>query len=347
MVRVGIIGLGFGAHVHYPAFHSLAGARVVSMCGRDANRVPKILENYPELEPCSDWKTLISGPEIDAVVVAMRPCDQAEVICAILESGRHVLCEKPLGMNSVEALEVGEAAEKSSCVAAVDFQFRFHPGIQLVRELVSTGSLGRIERVDVDWLSGGRAGESFAWQNDGDRGGGVINSYLSHVFDYLCWILQSPVEKIFAASAMNRRGGGDDGKNLAEDAVDCLVRFSNGTQSCLSISNCHRYGTGHRIRVVGERGCATMVQPPFQETTNYQVSVKYERARGIEEFTQEADWDNHTQGVGQVAEHFIQAIEKSPAKHLAGIKDGVESVRYLEMVRESIKTGCWAPRSDI
>lgn len=90
-----------------------------------------------------------------------------------------------------------------------------------------------------------------------------------------------------------------------------------------------------------------MAQPPFQETTNYQVSVKYERARGIEEFTQEAHWDNHTQGVGQVAEHFIQAIEKSPAKHLAGIKDGVESVRYLEMVRESIKTGSWAPRSDI
>ncbi len=190
MARVGIIGRGWGEQSQAPNFRE-AGLDVVATAGRD------------------NWRELIDRKDIDLVSIAMPPSRHVEITISALERGKHVVCEKPTALNTVQALQLLEAArEHPNQVAIIDHELRFLPSFRAARERI--GELGPIRYAEVRYASPSRGDRSrpWNWWSDADEGGGVWGAVGSHFVDALRY-LECDIEAVQAmlATIIDERSG--------------------------------------------------------------------------------------------------------------------------------------------
>jgi predicted dehydrogenase len=173
-VQVGVIGTGFGARVVAPMFAATEGCGVVDVVSaRDDAAVVALCEN----------------PDVDLVCVHSPPFLHAAHVRRAMSEGRAVLCDKPFGLDGVEAETLYAAAEAADCLHLLNFEFRYHPTRQLVRDLIDGGSIGTPEHVQWTHLSAGSR-EPFrphGWLFDRAAGGGWVGAWGSHAVDFLRW----------------------------------------------------------------------------------------------------------------------------------------------------------------
>jgi predicted dehydrogenase len=173
-VKVTVVGTGFGARVVAPAFDAAEGCEVVEVVSpRDDQGVMRAIERL----------------DVDLVSVHSPPFMHAQHVRAALGAGKAVLCDKPFALNADEARELFEEADRAGAVALCNFEFRFHAVRRLVRDLVRTNKLGRIEHVQWTHLSAGSRVpmRRYGWLFDRSRGGGWIGAWGSHAVDALRW----------------------------------------------------------------------------------------------------------------------------------------------------------------
>ncbi|TAN40465.1 MAG: Gfo/Idh/MocA family oxidoreductase, partial [Nitrospirae bacterium] len=234
LVRVGIIGLGFGARVHLPAFQSLPNVRVIAVADAGSGKADRVEVEHKGIRAFHDWRHMIANVESDAVSVATPPDVQQGIVCAALAAGKHVLSEKPFGTDVSAARAMLRAAQMSGRIHAIDFQFRMEPGIRGLKRQISLGKIGRVIRIDVTWLTAGRSDPAlpFSWQNDAARGGGVLNNFGSHVIDYVEWISASRITTVNASAriihAQRFDADGCEHTVTAEDSCDMTCALANG-----------------------------------------------------------------------------------------------------------------------
>ncbi len=119
-----------------------ARARDRAQAFADKHGIPRVLGGYAEL---------IADPDIDAVYNPLPNSRHAEWTIAALEAGKHVLCEKPLTSNTTEARAVADVASASGCVLMEAFHYRYHPLMAGALEVVRSGELGQLERIEA-WM---------------------------------------------------------------------------------------------------------------------------------------------------------------------------------------------------
>jgi len=144
--RVGIIGLGFGAQVHLPAFQS-EGWEVAALCSRHRDKAQKVADGAGVEAVYTDPLELIRRDDIAAVAISTPPRTHHPLVMAALEAGKHVLCEKPLALSPEEVDAIKDAARKHGCVVMEAFMYRHHPQTLKVHELVKAGSLGSLKLI--------------------------------------------------------------------------------------------------------------------------------------------------------------------------------------------------------
>src|SRR5688572_12502713 len=99
-IRVGVVGTsGYADFMHLPSLKSHPRAAISAICGRNTERARELADKYGAPEVFGDWRALIAGGGLDALVVAAPDDLHAEITRAGLEAGLHVLCEKPLALN--------------------------------------------------------------------------------------------------------------------------------------------------------------------------------------------------------------------------------------------------------
>lgn len=185
-----VIGKGFGANVHVPAFQSL---------GCEVRNVTR------------DWPAHLEWA--DAVSIAVPPSEQYWITLRAIRAGKHVLCEKPFGLNpeQAEAL-VAEMSERGP-VGMVGYEFD---------ELPCEVTPGRIRWHSPNWADPLRP---WGWQCDRSRGGGVISAFGSHVFQWIerrCWIRE--VKAVLHTAIKERQGK----TCTAEDCATVAVKMDSG-----------------------------------------------------------------------------------------------------------------------
>ena len=259
-LRIGIVGMGYGARVHLPAFQSIPGVKVTAISDAGSGRAQQVAAEAEVPHPYNDWRKMLRDQNLDVVSVAVPPAYQAEVVLAALESGKHVLCEKPFGRELAEAEKMTATAQASGLVNAVGFQFRMEPGIAELKRQFLSGAIGQVQRFDVSWLTGGRADRArpWSWHHDRTLGGGVLDNFGSHIIDYLEWVCKVKITSIFA-QAHTIIGTREDSSGVqrdvtAEDSCDLICRLSNGGMAILTVSNCYQFGPGHKIEIYGDEG---------------------------------------------------------------------------------------------
>lgn len=349
-LRLAIIGLGFGARVHLPAFLSIPGVCVVGVADSGSGRAREVIADLGlDIRAWDSWKGAVEAAGVDAISVATPPYVQAEIVRAALRAGKHVLCEKPFGMNAEEAVLMCEQAQDARLVGVVDFEFRMEPGIAETRRLVASGRIGAVRRVRVIWLTRGGADPSirWSWRHDAQLGGGVLNTFASHVVDYVEWICDSRIYCVSARCEVLVKERTDSrGRTrsvTAEDHCELACDMENGAVAEVAVSNCSSSDPVHRIEVDGDAGRLIFVhEPPFTpDEAILQLETDGEGCRvvPVESLSAAEGFDTRIPLFHRLATRFIQAASGSQVGDLPEFASGLRVQKVLDAARGSSARG--------
>jgi predicted dehydrogenase len=279
MLRVGIVGLGFGAAVHLPAFRSLPGVRVVGVAARRGEKARAAAVRLG-LDIGGDVDALLAAP-LDAVSIALPPDLTAIVADRALELGLAVLAEKPLADSAARALALAQRARGHT--AAVDFQFAELDAFRALKAALETGGIGRVASARIAWrtLSHAHRNASWSWKTDRSRHGGVMNLLGSHVLYLVEWLL-GPMDTLAAgfSSAATARFA-PPGAAAAEDTAELTATLSGGRTVEIALCNAARDEVGQRWSFATSGARLTLESPPGEPMAPLTLVRETARERAV------------------------------------------------------------------
>ena len=187
LLKLGVVGLGYGAGVLVPAFRSDPRVEVVAIAGRDAARVGAVALELGIAQAYSDWRVMLDKDVIDAVTVAVPPWAQREICEFAFSRDIHVFAEKPLASAMADAEELARSANRSSCANVVDFNFREIAAFSEAEEKLRAGAIGGMRHIAVTWQveSHSNRARLLNWKSNQNAGGGALFNFVSHSLNYL------------------------------------------------------------------------------------------------------------------------------------------------------------------
>ncbi len=144
MVNVGVIGCGHWGPNHVRIFSQSADSKVLACADVSEDRLKSIRKLFPQVQALTDYKKILQNKDINAVCIATPTATHYALTKEALESGKHVLCEKPLAMTPEECLELKKLAEKHKKYLMVGHVFVFNEGIVCLKDHLRRNELGRI-----------------------------------------------------------------------------------------------------------------------------------------------------------------------------------------------------------
>ena len=343
-MRLAIIGSGFGLSGHLPAFMNLPEVQVMSVADSGSGRARDFLP--PGVSYAASWQEALSEP-VDAVSIVVPPAQHFEIVSEALNLGKHVFCDKPFGLNlrEAEAMNV-KASEHCECVTAINFQFRFEPGIQELKRQIEIGTLGELRSVDFSWITGGRASPEslWTWRNDLSLGGGVIGAFFSHAADLIWWLTQKEPLTIFGRSRIlidDRPDISDHRcKVTSEDMVTAELICESDVIASFRVSNCQEGGNGMRIEVSGSNGVMVYRhEPPFKLESQRLTFRSKDQKREIpisRTYQHINNADSRIWAIQQSASRFVRRVYGDSHAHQPSFSDGLRTHRVMDGLRRSI-----------
>lgn len=269
-LRVGMVGYAFMGRAHSHAWRTAPRFFELPMlpeldvlAGRDAAAARAAADTLGWRDVETDWRALVARDDVDLVDVCTPGDTHAEIAIAALEAGKHVLCEKPLANSVAEAEAMAAAAARAAergVVAMVGFSFRRVPAIQLARQLVAEGRIGRVRHVRAqylqDWLADAQA--PLSWRLDRQKAGsGALGDIGAHIVDLTQFITGDRLTELTAmletfvserpvaagSSALGGPAGTERGPVTVDDAAVFMGRLGNGA---LATFEATRFAWGRR-----------------------------------------------------------------------------------------------------
>jgi predicted dehydrogenase len=254
-IGAAVIGTGFIGTVHVEQLRRI-GVQVRGVLGSTPERGQAradalgVSRAYPSLE------ALLADDSVDVVHVASPNHLHVPQARAVLAAGRHVVCEKPLGLTAAESGELAAQAAASSLVNAVNFNIRFYPLNQHAREIVAAGELGTVRFVTghyfQDWLL---LETDWNWRLEPDKGGPLraVGDIGSHWLDLMSFVTGQRISAVMADMATfisvrqeprgpietfaTERSADTQARSMGtEDVASILLRFEDGARGALSVS---------------------------------------------------------------------------------------------------------------
>jgi predicted dehydrogenase len=197
---VGVCGIGWCASQHIAAFQHNPDAAVTWLCGRDADRTRANLAKYGlELRGArvtTRYEELLASPEVDIIAIATPNHLHADQAVAAAGAGKHILLEKPTGLDVAELVRIRDAVRRAGVRTIVSFELRYNPFVKFAKWLVAEGWLGAIRFARTqylshvtDWYSG------WDWVRTRESGRSHLLAAGCHAVDALRWCSgREPIE---------------------------------------------------------------------------------------------------------------------------------------------------------
>ena len=191
-----------------------------------------------------DWREVIADPAVDAVAVATPNNTHLEIIRAAAASGKHVLCEKPVGLSPAQTAAAAAAVEEAGTTFMVGYNYRHIPALERTRSMIEAGEIGRPTHYRGRYFTsrGADRDEPLSWRHlRAVSGWGAMGDLLSHVID-TAQFLFGPIAEVVAGRETFVRerptvGPADRAAKSApvenEDYVSALARFECGARGTL------------------------------------------------------------------------------------------------------------------
>ncbi len=265
-VNIAIIGAGAVSDYHHvPGINVDPRARLVAVCDADPALLEKRKADWGVDWVTSDYEALCADDRVDAVIIATPNFTHAPMAIAAARHGKHIMCEKPLGVSAEEARQMYEAARDNNVVHMTAFTYRFAPSMRQLKHLLTSGGLGdprhfRSQRF-LDWPE-----TSWGWrQYKKTAGAGDLYDMTIHRIDFAV-DLMGPITSVCGAVArFVPRDFTKDGQACPPSEVDdwsaMVGEFRNGAtgvwEGTTLAKGYHLNGFGHEwAEVNGSLGSA-------------------------------------------------------------------------------------------
>lgn len=258
-IRVGIVGTGLMGVVHTRAL-KWNGIQVAGILGSSYEKSKQAADELGIAKAYQSFEELVNDARIDVIHLTTPNHLHYPHAKAALLAGKHVVCEKPLTVNTAESRELMRLGREKNLVTAVNFNFRMYPMVQKAREIVRNGDIGKPFIIHgsylQDWLL---YPTDWNWRLDTNAGGQLrtVGDIGSHWLDLVSYISGLRILEVFADFKTfhdKRYKLSESGKQQeididSEDYASILIHFENGVQGVLSIS---QLCAGHKNRLFFE-----------------------------------------------------------------------------------------------
>ncbi len=340
-LRMGMIGGGVGSFigdVHRKAA-SIDGM-IELVCGAFSSDAEKSMKSGKELflsddrcygsfvEMISSEKNLPEGDRMDFVSIVTPNHMHFEPAKLALENGFHVVCDKPMTLTLEEALELEKIVERTGKLFALTHNYTGHPMVKQAKAMVDNGNLGKIRKVQVQYLQGWlstsleKTGQKQAsWRTDPKRSGigGALGDIGTHAENLVEYITGLKIDEIAADLGVFGEG------RVLDDDGNLLLRMENGAKGTMSIS---QIALGEEnnlaIKVYGEKASLEWCQEnPNKLITRWlEEPVKVFTPNGNDLYPEALNVSRIPAGHPEGYLEAFATIYKNFATHLMGVLDG-------------------------
>jgi myo-inositol 2-dehydrogenase/D-chiro-inositol 1-dehydrogenase len=230
-LRFGLIGYGaWGAH-HARAINTAGGATLAAICSRTEASRQRAAADHPRAKLYADYREMLRAEQLDAVDVVLPSHLHYEVARAVLESGRHLMLEKPMALSIAHCSELVELAKARGKLLAVGHELRLSSLWGKAKQLIDEGAVGDPLYVLIElWRRPYRPG-SDGWRYDLSRVGNWILEEPIHFFDLARWYLAGVGDPQTVYAAANGRR---PERPELHDNFSAIVGFPQGCYAVIS-----------------------------------------------------------------------------------------------------------------
>ncbi len=344
-VKIGIIGTGSISAAHLNAYMKNPYAEIVALCDINKERLNQKAEQYNVKNIFTSADEMVKSAELDAVSICTWNNAHAPTAIAALNAGLHVLCEKPMALNTEQALAMQNAAKKNEKLLMIGFTRRFDSDTAILQKFIDSGQLGELYYLKASYLR--RHGSPGGWFGDFSRsGGGPLIDLGVHIIDLCRYLMGNPKPvsvygatfnhlknrpKIQTEVAYKSADANENDIFDVEDLAVAMIRFDNGalmtveTSFSLNIKqnkgSVELFGTKGGAKLMPELeiytdNCGHLIDIGFNEPTALSFSSLFQKE----------------------IDHFIDCV-RGTAHCRAPMEDGVTLMTILDAIYESAKIG--------
>ena len=339
LVRVAMLGTGFIAEFRAQVYARLQGVQLVAVLGRDPAKTATFAQRSGIGHAATTWDELTGGPAFDAVDLCLPNHRHLEYALLAAQAGKHILCEKPLGMTEAEALQMLAAVERAGVIHAYGENMLYAPDFREILDIVAAGTIGK-----PLWVRGREAHfgphSPWFWKRAESGGGALIDMgcHLIAVFNLM--LGENPTSVLCHAPTLHH-------DTDCEDIALALLQYPGGTLGQCEASWIQRGGMQVTLEVSGSEGMVTYDRSaqsqPIKVFARNQVqryfSEKVEHDRGWLFPTVDEYW---RYGYYDQIRHFVECIRTGRAPKL-GFAEGVVVNRIMDAAYHSAKSRGWQP----
>ena len=241
IVKVGIIGCGGIANgKHMPALKKVEACEMVAFCDIIKERAEKAAADYgtPDAKVYTDYKELLLDKSIDVVHVCTPNRSHSFITVDALESGKNVMCEKPMAINSKEAKKMLDAAERTGKLLSIGYQSRFRQDSEYLKAESEAGTFGDIYYAKATALRRRAVPTWGVFLNEYEQGGGPLIDIGTHALDLTLWIMNNYKPKYCVGTVYHKLNSDKDQANMwgnwdcdkftVEDSAFGFIVMENG-----------------------------------------------------------------------------------------------------------------------
>lgn len=321
-VRWGIVGIGQLANQWIgPAIKTSKSGCLVACAGGHPEHVKKFASAHGVERGYHSYEELVQDPSVDAVYVAAPNALHYPIVLAAAAAGKHVLCEKPMALTTGEAEEMVAACRTAGVMLLIGLQNRFQRVLQAAARTIQEGRIGIVREVSVQRYA--PVGEARGWRHDlALAGAGAMVDVGVHVIDFVQWVLDDKVIRVFALAYPPRNSGRPD------DTTTLLLEFARGSQATIRCSREIPIGCND-LQVFGTGGM--LATGPLRWVDKHQLIVR------TPDGCQEHDYPADNLYLREI-ELFAEELAGSRTSAATG-DDGLRLVRITEALIRSLETG--------
>ncbi len=332
-INIGILGMGYMGRTHYEAYQQVPKARVRAICDNKLARAKgdltgttgNVLKDGVDriamegVYGTTNWREIVEMADVDVIDICTRTPAHLELAIASLESGKHVICEKPLARTSADAEKIARAAAASQGIFMPAMCLRFWPEWVWAKEAVADGRFGSARAATFRRVASMPKG----WFSDGAQSGGALTDLHIHDVDFILWLFGRP------AAVFSR------GYTKTSGEIDHVVTQYLYQEKSLGL-----------VSAEGSWCMADGFEFEMSFTINFEsATLDYDFARKADALklfrdgqTEIIHCKNETGYVGELR-YFAECVSRDEKPSVVTATDAVECLRVLEAERESANSG--------
>lgn len=332
-LNAAIIGAGAIHGCHMNALKQLPGVTLKALVDINSNIGSTLAETYG-CRFYQDYREMLLDNEIDVVHICTPHFEHKTMVIAALAAGKHVFCEKPVGLTGHEAAEIAEALRCAPGLLGVCYQNRLNPTSLRIREELAHGTLGNMLSLKavLTWARSEAYYTESPWRGRfAHEGGSLLINQAIHTLDLMQWF----------ADGVSRLKGVVDSSVLAEvteaeDSAMAVMLFNNGARGLFYASNCNTVDSPLLLEIQCEKGLYQLT-----DNTLWRVTGE-ERVKLVSDASPEGKTKSYWgRGHYQAIRHFYDAISHPGQTAFTDIHEAKKSLALVEAIYRSSQIRQW------